>query len=51
VSTVPGFGEGTRQFVQNFTLKHVSTMEHWIQLEAKNEVNQILQGFFEGLDG
>jgi pimeloyl-ACP methyl ester carboxylesterase len=43
---VPGFAEQIRQFADNVTIKELSTTGHWMQLEAWEEVNQLLEGFF-----
>lgn len=35
----------------DLTVKGVSTPGHWLQLEARDEVNSILKQFFERCDG
>ena len=43
--TIPGQAEGVAQFAKDFTYKQVSTDGHWVQLEAKDEVNSFLGDF------
>ncbi|GIJ98225.1 hypothetical protein Aspvir_000340 [Aspergillus viridinutans] len=47
---IPGFLEHMKDFAEEFTLKRVSTTGHWIQLEAREELNDILEAFFAGPD-
>ncbi|KAJ0427202.1 Alpha/Beta hydrolase protein [Aspergillus carlsbadensis] len=44
---LPGVEEQMRQVFSNLTFKRVSTAGHWVQLEARDEINEILKGFFE----
>lgn len=45
---IPGAAAGMmRQFAQNLTVREVDAKGHWIQLEARDEVNEVLLGFFE----
>ncbi|KAE8357113.1 Alpha/Beta hydrolase protein [Aspergillus caelatus] len=45
---MPGLEEGMRAVcVGDLVIKRVSTEGHWVQLEAREEVNQILGEFFE----
>lgn len=36
-----------KQVTSDFTFKRVSTSGHWVQLEARDETNDILKNFFE----
>ncbi|KAH1289901.1 hypothetical protein KXW98_008277 [Aspergillus fumigatus] len=40
-----GFLEQMEDFAEDFTLKRVSTAGHWIQLEAREELNAMLEAF------
>lgn len=42
---IPGFLEQMKVFAEDFTLKRVSTTSHWVQLEAREELNAILESF------
>lgn len=42
---IPGFLEQMEHFAEDFTLKRVSTTGHWIQLEAREELNAMLEAF------
>lgn len=44
---LPGVEEQMKQVASDFTFKRVSTSGHWVQLEARNEINTILQNFFK----
>ncbi|KAL2808572.1 Alpha/Beta hydrolase protein [Aspergillus granulosus] len=44
---LPGVEEQMRQVASDLTFKRVSTAGHWVQLEARDEVNEILREFFE----
>ncbi|KAL4960910.1 alpha/beta hydrolase [Aspergillus stella-maris] len=44
---LPGVEERMRQVAPDLTLKRVSTTGHWVQLEARDEINSILKKFFE----
>ncbi|KAE8378464.1 putative epoxide hydrolase [Aspergillus bertholletiae] len=46
---MPGIEEGMRAVASNLVVKRVSTAGHWIQLEAREEVNRILGEFFGGV--
>ena len=41
----------TNEIADDLTVKEVSTTGHWLQLEAKQEVNFLLSQFFERCDG
>lgn len=43
--SMPGFAEQIRQFADDVTMKEVRTSGHWVQLEARDEVNGILEEF------
>ncbi|GFF79514.1 isoform 2 of bifunctional epoxide hydrolase 2 [Aspergillus udagawae] len=43
---IPGFLEQMKDIAEDFTLKRVSTTSHWIQLDAREELNAILEAFF-----
>jgi pimeloyl-ACP methyl ester carboxylesterase len=43
--SVTGFAEMMNQFSDNVTFKEVSTIGHWVQLEAADEVNRFLDDF------
>ena len=47
----PGVEENMRLVAQDLTFRRVSTKGHWVQLEAREEVNGILERFFESVDG
>jgi pimeloyl-ACP methyl ester carboxylesterase len=47
---IPGFLEQMEQFAEDFTLKRVSTAGHWIQLEAREELNAMLEAFLARSD-
>ncbi|KAB8231984.1 alpha/beta fold hydrolase [Aspergillus alliaceus] len=47
---LPGLEEGMRRVAKNLVVRRVSTAGHWIQLEAREEVNGILGEFFEGVE-
>ncbi|MCJ1260648.1 hypothetical protein MMC22_000510 [Lobaria immixta] len=49
IATIPGFENSTRQFADDFRVKKVSTKGHWVQLEANDEINMVLEDFFEAL--
>ncbi|KAJ5183872.1 hypothetical protein N7492_001488 [Penicillium capsulatum] len=40
-------GVQSNDFADDLTVRGVSTSGHWLQLEARDEVNTILKGFFE----
>ncbi|KAL3467338.1 Alpha/Beta hydrolase protein [Aspergillus heterothallicus] len=44
---LPGVEGQMRQFAPDLTFKRVSTAGHWMQLEARDEVNEILKEFFK----
>ncbi|KAL4900704.1 hypothetical protein BDW74DRAFT_161401 [Aspergillus multicolor] len=44
---LPGVEEQMKLFAKDFTFMRVSTTGHWVQLEARDEVNFILKEFFE----
>ncbi len=44
---LPGVEEQMKQVTSDFTFKRVSTSGHWVQLEARDETNDILKNFFE----
>ncbi|KAF7585117.1 hypothetical protein BBP40_012378, partial [Aspergillus hancockii] len=46
---LPGMEEGMKQVASRLVVRRVSTAGHWVQLEAKDEVNEILGEFFEGV--
>ncbi|OAX78542.1 hypothetical protein ACJ72_07151 [Emergomyces africanus] len=45
----PGVAEMMKLYMENLTVKEVGANGHWLQLEARDEVNQSLLGFLEGL--
>lgn len=47
--SIPGFVEGMAQFADDFRMKTTSTIGHWVQLEARDEVNPMLEEFFDGM--
>lgn len=49
--SIPGMVEGMGRFADDFRMKSTSTIGHWVQLEAKDEVNQMLEEFLKGLEG
>ena len=49
-ASMPSNGDQTRQFAADFRTTTVSTIGHWVQLEAKDEVNSMLAKFFEEAD-
>ncbi|KAI9926481.1 hypothetical protein ASPWEDRAFT_45416 [Aspergillus wentii DTO 134E9] len=44
---LPGIGEQMRCIADKVVVKEVSTTGHWMQLEAREEVNEILAEFFD----
>ncbi|KAL4920789.1 Alpha/Beta hydrolase protein [Aspergillus aurantiobrunneus] len=44
---LPGVEEQMKQVASDFTFRRVSTAGHWVQLEARDEINAILKEFFE----
>ncbi|KAL2817454.1 Alpha/Beta hydrolase protein [Aspergillus cavernicola] len=44
---LPGVEEQMRMVASDLTFKRVSTAGHWVQLEAKDEINATLKEFFE----
>jgi len=46
-ASMPGTLESTGQFADKYQGKLVSTTGHWVQLEAADEVNKMLEAFFE----
>ncbi|KAL4996754.1 Alpha/Beta hydrolase protein [Aspergillus recurvatus] len=44
---LPGVEEQMKQVTRDFTFRRVSTMGHWVQLEAPDEINSTLKEFFE----
>jgi pimeloyl-ACP methyl ester carboxylesterase len=42
---IPGFLEQMKDFAEDFMLKRVSTTSHWMQLEAREELNAMLEAF------
>lgn len=47
----PEAGLHGNEIADDLTVKGVSTDGHWLQLEAKDEVNAMLKGFLERCDG
>lgn len=47
----PGVEENMRLAAKDLTFGRVSTKGHWMQLEARDEVNETLKEFFDRLDG
>jgi pimeloyl-ACP methyl ester carboxylesterase len=47
---LPGVEEQMRQVASGLTFRRVGTAGHWVQLEARDELNEILKAFFEGKD-
>jgi pimeloyl-ACP methyl ester carboxylesterase len=45
--SLPGFAEQIKQFADDVTMKEVSTSGHWVQLEARDELNDILEEFIK----
>jgi pimeloyl-ACP methyl ester carboxylesterase len=39
---------GTREFVPDFTLRYLDGVGHWVQQEAPEEVNRLLEGWLAG---
>ncbi|TVY82821.1 Epoxide hydrolase A [Lachnellula suecica] len=48
IVAIPGMAELTRAYAEQCIVKEVSTTGHWVQLEARNEVNEMLEKFIEG---
>lgn len=48
---LPGTGAQMNEMADDVTVKEVSTLGHWLQLETRDEVNAILKGFFQRCDG
>ncbi|KAL4885227.1 Alpha/Beta hydrolase protein [Aspergillus karnatakaensis] len=44
---LPGVEAQMSQVAPNLTFKRVSTSGHWVQLEARDEINAVLKEFFE----
>ncbi|KAL4990618.1 Alpha/Beta hydrolase protein [Aspergillus falconensis] len=44
---LPGVEEQMRQVASDLTFRRVSTAGHWLQLEARDEINNLLKGFYE----
>ncbi|KAL4786256.1 Alpha/Beta hydrolase protein [Aspergillus varians] len=44
---LPGVEEQMKQVASDFTFKRASTSGHWVQLEARDEINSTLKEFFE----
>lgn len=44
---LPGAAEQMKAIADDLVAKEVSTRGHWMQLEARDEVNSILKDFFE----
>ncbi|PGH05846.1 hypothetical protein AJ79_06688 [Helicocarpus griseus UAMH5409] len=44
----PGGGEMMKPFVENLTVRQIEAEGHWVQLEAREEVNGVLLEFIEG---
>jgi pimeloyl-ACP methyl ester carboxylesterase len=44
--SIPGLAEVMSQFSDNITFREVSKTGHWVQLEARHEVNDFLEEFF-----
>ncbi|RDW74577.1 alpha/beta fold hydrolase [Aspergillus mulundensis] len=44
---LPGVEEQMKQVANDLTFRRVSTAGHWVQLEARDEINSILKEFFE----
>ena len=49
--TLPYYAESTKQYAADCRTAKVSTQGHWVQLEARDEVNRLLAGFFHEIDG
>jgi len=47
----PDVGEMMKAVSKNLTLREVSTHGHWLQLEARDEVNVILKEFIHDCEG
>ncbi|KAH8429697.1 alpha/beta fold hydrolase [Aspergillus melleus] len=47
----PGVEESMGQVARDLTFKRVSTKGHWLQLEARDEVNGVLREFLNKVDG
>ncbi|KAL3497122.1 Alpha/Beta hydrolase protein [Aspergillus germanicus] len=47
---LPGVEEQMRQVASDLTFRRVGTAGHWVQLEARDEINEILKAFFKGKD-
>ena len=45
--TLPDLWERTSKYADDCQSKRVSTRGHWVQLEAKDEVNAMLEAFFQ----
>ncbi|KAH8696405.1 putative epoxide hydrolase [Talaromyces proteolyticus] len=43
--SIPGFAEQMKQFADDVRFKQVKTNGHWVQLEARDEVNSMIQEF------
>ncbi|PGH05325.1 hypothetical protein GX51_03046 [Blastomyces parvus] len=46
---LPGAADMVRPFAENLTVKEVAAKGHWTQLEARDEVNEVLLSFVEGV--
>ncbi|KAL4942796.1 hypothetical protein BDV06DRAFT_211549 [Aspergillus oleicola] len=44
---LPGVEEQMKQVASDLTFKRVSMTGHWVQLEARGEINAVLKAFFE----
>ena len=47
IVALPGMAEMTREYAEHCITKEVSTTGHWVQLEARDEVNRMLEEFLE----
>ncbi|OJD15353.1 hypothetical protein AJ78_04398 [Emergomyces pasteurianus Ep9510] len=45
----PGAAEMMKPVIEDLTVKEVGAEGHWMQLEVRDEVNEVLLGFLEGI--
>jgi soluble epoxide hydrolase / lipid-phosphate phosphatase len=50
-ATIPLYADITAQFAADYRSRKVSTKGHWVQLEAREEVNAMLEEFFAEIQG
>lgn len=45
--SIPGFAEQMKPFADDIMFEQVKTNGHWVQLEAKDEVNSMIDEFIQ----